>query len=559
MDHDQRQAAPSALEAPRAAVPARPLRVLLVEDSEDDAALVLRELGRAHYVVEWQRVDTPEAMRAALDGRTWDLILSDYHMPRFDALQAYAVLKERALDLPFIIVSGTVGEEVAVEAMRVGVQDYLLKGALTRLPVVVERELREAAHRSDHRTMQEHLLISDRMASVGTLAAGVAHEINNPLAAVLANLDFSLETLTDLMRDLQPASAVAHPSAAELALGTQLAEVEAPLRDAREAADRVRLIVRDLKIFSRSGDEERTGPVDLKRVLDSSSRMAWNEIRHRARLVKDYAEIPPALGNESRLGQVFLNLIVNAAQAIPEGKTDHNEIRLVTRQKGNTVVVEVHDSGAGIAPDVVPRIFDSFFTTKAAGVGTGLGLAICHRIVTEVGGTIEVQSKEGEGSVFRVTLPIAPASEEDEPTNRAWVTDSGPRRRGAILVVDDEPLMHRVVYRMLAPDHDLTSFASVREALECIRGGRSFDVILCDLLMPEMTGMDLHAELLRTAPRMAGRLVFMTGGAFTARAREYLDKVENPRIEKPFDAQHLRLLIQRMLLAGSPDGRPPSS
>jgi signal transduction histidine kinase len=515
--------------APPRLLMAKALNVLLVEDSEDDAAFVVRELRRSQYALHWERVETPEAMNDALDRRPWDVILSDYHMPRFSAPEAYKLVKNRGMDLPFIIVSGTVGEEVAVEAMRVGVHDYLLKGMLTRLVPAIERELREAGLRAEQRRMQEQLLIADRMASVGTLAAGVAHEINNPLAALIANLEFSMEELGRPDND-----------------ANRLAEVRAPLQDAREAADRVRMIVRDLKVFSRSGDEERCGPVDLRRVLESSLRMAWNEIRHRARLEKDFADIAPAWGNESRLGQVFLNLVINAAQALPDGRSDQNEIRVVTRQQGDRVVVEVRDTGAGIPPEVLPHIFDPFFTTKPAGVGTGLGLAICHRIVTNLGGSITVDSKVGKGTVFTVSLPITQEKGTTDPSLPVVNLERG--RRGKILVIDDEPMINVILRRMLGRDHDVTSASSVREAIERLANEDEHpDLVLCDLMMPEMTGMDLHAELSRTNPSLAQRIVFMTGGAFTPRAREFLDQVPNARVEKPFEVQSLRALLQQLL------------
>jgi signal transduction histidine kinase len=528
----------------------KPLSVLLVEDSEDDASFVLRELKRGDYELDWKRVETAEAMRAALDEKKWDVILSDYHMPRFSAPEAFRVVKERGLDLPFIIVSGTVGEEVAVGAMRVGVHDYILKGALTRLVPAIERELREAALRAEQRKMQEHLLISDRMASVGTLAAGVAHEINNPLSAVLANVDFSLEELAGLEQDLR-AFSVGPDGHDDVGLdlsafAPRLTEMKSTLRDAREAADRVRLIVRDLKVFSRSGDEDTSGPVELRRVVDSALRMAWNEIRHRARLIKDYGDIPPALGNEARLGQVFLNLVINAAHAIPEGRSDRNEIRIATKLEGDRVVVEIRDTGAGIAPDVLPRIFDPFFTTKAPGVGTGLGLAICHRIVSALGGTISVDSTVGTGTLIRVLLRIAEDAGLEAETAPSPAQRAG--RRGSILVIDDEPMVVGLVRRMLSRSHEVTAASTVNQALARLTAGDRYDVILCDLMMPEMSGIDLHAELLRAYPDEADRMVFMTGGAFTTGARAFLDRVGNPWVEKPFDAKNLCALIETLLV-----------
>jgi signal transduction histidine kinase len=518
-----------------------PLRLLMVEDSEDDASFVLRALRRGGYDVTFERVDTAEAMRSALEHDRWELVLSDYHMPRFNALEAFAVLKERPRDLPFIIVSGTVGEEVAVEAMRVGVHDYILKGALTRLVPAVERELREAAGRAERRKMQEELLISDRLASIGTLAAGVGHEINNPLAALLANLDFSLQDLDALEDDLR----ANETGLLAARVVTRLAAVTGPLREAREAADRVRRIARDLRLFSRAGDTEKNGPVDTQEVLESSVRMAWNEIRHRARLTRAYSPSPRSWGNESRLGQVFLNLIINAAQSLPEGRSDSNEIALAIAAVGASVEVRVSDTGAGIPADVLPRIFDPFFTTKPVGVGTGLGLAICRRIVTALGGTITVESSPGRGTTFRVTLPQAPEGTAVAVLPAPAAGDA-PSRRGRVLVIDDEPMICAVVRRLLSAEHEVVSACSVKEALTRLEG-EDFDVILCDLMMPEATGMDLHASLAASRPALARRIVFMTGGAFTPVARDFLDGIANARVEKPFDTATLKDLVASLV------------
>ena len=505
------------------------LRVLIVEDSDDDAQLLLHALRQGdYYEVVSRRVDTPGAMRAALADEKWDAIISDYSMPQFSGLAALALLKELKPDMPFIIVSGTIGEETAVEAMRSGANDYLMKGRLQRLIPVMERELREAANREERRHAEQSLLLTDRMASVGTLAAGVAHEINNPLSYVMANLDFATKYISER---------------AKLSQG-QFDDTLEVLREAREGAERIRLIVRDLKTFSRA-DTDRRGAVDIRRILDSSVNMVWNEIRHRARLVKDYAEIPPVEGNEPRLGQVFLNLLVNAAHAIPEGHAERNEIRLSTRLRdSSSVVVEVRDSGSGIPTDVIGRIFEPFFTTKPIGVGTGLGLSISHSIVTSLGGQLSVESDVGKGTVFRIVLPVAKAEVlETKPV--APVEGGG--RRGRILVVDDEPMVASALRRILAPEHEVVVLTNAREALNRVISGESFDLILCDLMMPELTGMELHAQLASRVPEQARRMVFLTGGAFTAGARAFLEEVPNHRVEKPFDGQSLRVLLRDLL------------
>jgi len=499
-----------------------------VEDSEDDAELLVRELRRGGHDPKWIRVDTREALESALDGDGWDAVFADYSMPRFSAPEAFAIIKRRGLDLPFIIVSGTVGEEAAVAAMKSGVHDYLLKDKLARLVPVVERELREAAVRAERRRIQEQLMISDRMASMGTLAAGVAHEINNPLASVMANLELAANSVADLT--------------GRIGRSEEIDAVEEELQDAREGAERIRNIIRDLKIFSRSG-EDRKGLVDVQRVLESTTRMAWNEIRHRARLVKNYTTVPLVEASEAQLGQLFLNLVVNAAQAIPEGDADNNEVRVTLgTDAAGMVLVEVADTGAGIPREVQDQLFRPFFTTKPIGVGTGLGLAICHQIIASLDGRIEFHSEMSRGTSFRVLLPPARLEARDapRPDNLAQLAA---RRRGRVLVVDDEPLITRTVQRALSKDHDILALSSAEDALAHITSGERFDVILCDLMMPQMTGMDLHTELLRIAQDQAARMIFLTGGAFTPRARAFIDETRNKLIEKPFDAIHLRAII----------------
>jgi len=392
---------------------------------------------------------------------------------------------------------------------------------------------------TERKRLQAQLMVSDRMASMGTLAAGVAHEINNPLAAVIANLDYVSENLAPKIIGRDPSKAAPKMSRAWL-----LDEIKGPLDDAREAADRVRLIVRDLKIFSRSPSDDRRGPVDVKVVMESSLRMAWNEIRHRARVVKLYGQVPPVEANEARLGQVFLNLIVNATQSLPEGQAERNEIRVNTRLSAGQVIVEVSDTGAGIPPENLGRIFDAFFTTKVAGAGTGLGLAICQRIVTDIGGALTVESQVGKGSCFTVTLPIARA-EEREAIPFVEVVRVG--RRGRILVVDDEEMVLRAVKRSLARDHEVTVVAAAREALALCVSGQRFDLILCDLMMPDMTGMELHKELSRVASEQANSMIFLTGGAFTESGRHFLTDPPREHIEKPFDASNLRAIVGRYL------------
>jgi PAS domain S-box-containing protein len=391
---------------------------------------------------------------------------------------------------------------------------------------------------TDRRRMENQLIFAGRMAAVGTLAAGVAHEINNPLAYIVANIDFVRQQITTY------ASRVNRQSSGSGDMGRSLDEAGEALAEARQGAERVRNIVRDLRVFAR-GDEDQSGPVALRRVLDSSINIAWNEIRHRARLVKDYGDPPMVESNESRLGQVFLNLLLNAAHAIPEGETERNEIRVSTRTDGRGyAVVEIRDTGVGIPAEIRDRIFDPFFTTKPAGEGTGLGLWICSGILSALGGEISVDSDKGKGSVFRVSLP--PVAMETPATIAARPPVDVGAPGGRLLIVDDEPMILGALRRSFSSDYHVTCVGDGRRALERIRAGERYDVILCDLMMPEITGMDLYAELGRLAPDQVERIVFVTGGAFTPRAREFLESIPNARVEKPIDFQNLKLLLRNL-------------
>jgi PAS domain S-box-containing protein len=391
---------------------------------------------------------------------------------------------------------------------------------------------------TDRHRMQAQLARAERLASVGLLAAGVAHEVNNPLSYVIGNLELISTGLA--------AGLGGRPEEALRAL-------EAMVRDARHGTERVRTIVRDLKSFSRVR-EQRAGALDIRAPLEAAIAMARNEIRHRARLELDLAPVPLVLGEEGRLAQVFLNLLVNAAHSIPEGEAEKNVIRVKTRTcSDGGAFIEVSDTGVGIDPAHLARIFDPFFTTKAQGVGTGLGLSICHGVVTDLGGRIEVESAPAHGTTFRVLLPRMPAtsatSESRSTSEAAAASRAG--SRPSVLVIDDEPLLLKMICSLLEPEHVVTCEGHADAALTRIRNGERFDAILCDLMMPQLTGMDLYDTLLEIAPRQAQAMVFVTGGAFTPRARAFLDRVPNATIDKPFDAATLTEGLRRLL-----DSRP---
>lgn len=239
---------------------------------------------------------------------------------------------------------------------------------------------------------QTKLLYTDRMAIVGQLAAGVGHEINTPLASVISHLGYVHKALGQV-REIQSEE--------------EWEDLRTVVAEARQSAERVKTIVKDLKSLAQA-DESSRGPVDLAAVVHTAVNMVSHQLRERARVVEDCATVPPVHGNPARLGQVFLNLILNAVQAIPKGNPEANEIRLVARvETPGQVVVEVSDTGQGIPEEYLGRIFDPFFTTKAVGEGAGLGLSVCHSIITGLQGSIRVESQVGRGTTFHITLPVA--------------------------------------------------------------------------------------------------------------------------------------------------------
>ncbi len=364
---------------------------------------------------------------------------------------------------------------------------------------------------TDRKRAEERLLISDRMASIGTLAAGVAHEINNPLTYVLSNLDL-------LERRL-------------IGEGSPLA---ARARDALEGADRIRAVVRDLSAFSHTG-EDQAAPLVVKAVLESSLRMAHNELRFRAQVTRDYGAVPYVYADPGRLGQVFLNLLVNAAQSIEAGNVADNEVTVATTTTDQGWArITIADTGCGIPEDVRERLFEPFVTTKPMGVGNGLGLYICRDVVESLGGRISIESRD-RGTAITVELP---------PAERAFEASASPRgprklpnRAARVLVVDDEPQILRLLEAIL-DGHHVTCAASGREAITQIAASE-FDVLLCDLLMPDLTGMDVFEHIAAERPALASRVVFMTGAAFTPRARELIERASNPVLHKPFDADQV--------------------
>lgn len=385
---------------------------------------------------------------------------------------------------------------------------------------------------TERRQIEAQLLQADRLAALGLLAGGMAHAINNPLSYVLLNLEHLERALPALAED---------PSG--------LPGVLARLTEACDGAARVAKVVRNMRAFSRVRDRVLT-PVDVREILAQTVSIVENEIKHRGSLIAHYEDVPPVMAGEGRLEQVFLNLLVHAAQSLPEDEAERGELRVSARlEPSGLVVVEISDNGPGTARHERPRSSGPPRVESEQQARDRLGLPIVSSVVSSMGGSLHVESRPGRGTTYRVELPAAARPDPTAATPPSSVRDAGePMRRARILVLDDDPGVSQGLKLMLGDEHEVLSAPSVEAALPLLLAEPlRFDVVLCDLMMPVRSGLDLFEELGTKRPDAVARVVFMTGGAYTPEAEEFLSKVPNPRLDKPFDLSAVRQLLRAMM------------
>ncbi len=485
---------------------------LLVESVPD--LIVIHERGRIVYANPAMQKAVGRPLDAMVESNVLDWVHPDEHAAVLPYLNGTAPMPPLELRM-----RSADGGWVTAEFLSIAIE---MSGRPVR--VAIGRDLTERTE------AKERLARAQRLAAIGTLAAGVAHELNNPLTFILSNV----EHVANAVRRLRGAPADADGWDESLHA----------LDDALEGAERMRMIVRDLRTMARA-DDASPDPADVRRLLEYAAHLAWNEVRQRARLIWDIGDVPPVRGSEGRLGQVFLNLIVNAAHAIPEGRPDTHVIRLsASRQLDGKVAISVTDTGAGIAPENLSRIFDPFFTTKPAGLGTGLGLWVCHNIVSAYGGMLDVSSEVGRGTTFRVILAAADPGEVT-PKARGEERRAGRARRRRLLVVDDEPLVAATVRRQLASDFVVDAASGTVDALARIASD-CYDAVVCDVVMEGPNGLQFLEALRRQVPELADRVLFVTGGAAPGCA-DLLAASGVRWIPKPFDGRQLRQALRELL------------
>ena len=398
------------------------------------------------------------------------------------------------------------------------------------------------------RELERRLFQADKLATIGQIAASVAHDINNPLAYMHANLArlvdhieptrhalLARQALLEGDGDVDGAQAVADAHA-------ELAEL---VEDTFEGCRRIRDIMRELHDFSRvdGGGKVR---IDVNKAIETALRIVKNLVKHRAKLTLDLApDLPAVNGNFGRLSQVLINLLSNAAQSFAAKDASRNEVVVCTRAADDLVHIEIRDNGAGIAPEALPHIFEPFFTTRREDGGTGLGLAIARENTELLGGTLTVESELDGGTRFMVALPARRASQPSRPSG-VPSSERRPGRDRKILVIDDEPALLRSLRRVLGRAYQVTLTVSPKEALELV-AQQAFDAVVCDVMIPEMDGLTFFAELRRLQPALAGRVVFMTGGTFSPKETAELRGIGRPVLRKPVDADVLLRAVAEMM------------
>lgn len=391
---------------------------------------------------------------------------------------------------------------------------------------------------SERMQLEKRLGVAERLVSVGAMAAGTAVEIDSPLTYVISNMSAATDRIESIRARIGERS-----DDERSAVERELSELGEILREASEGAERVRGIVHELHRFAGARSRSAT-LVDLPNVLDLAVKAIDSMAAPRARIRREYGTTPFVQANEGELTQLFTNLLSNAVDSIEGGAPEKNSVRIVTfTDDVGSAVVEVRDTGHGVSPQQLAHVFDRKFTTRPFGEDHGLGLSICRGIVQSLRGEITMDSTLGEGTCVRVILPPTRPAEKARATLRGGATTAA-TRRGRILIVDDEPAVARSTARVLTRDHDVFVENEGARALERLLSDQHFDVILCDLAMPGISGADLYETISSTRPELATRFVFLTGGAFSREARAFLDGVPNVSLQKPFSIDSLRKILR---------------
>lgn len=385
---------------------------------------------------------------------------------------------------------------------------------------------------TERNRLRKQAVLADKLATVGTLTAGIIHEVNNPLTYVLGNLEYINEQI----------SAANDESTYKKTIFELKDIIDVSIKGIQEISS----IIKELKGYTRLEQKELSA-VNVHEAIQFAINMAYPQFHEVTQLKTDFADnIPLLFLDNHSLQQVFLNLIVNAAQAMELNQRDNNCIIIKTRLEDDRIRIDISDTGKGMTAEVISKIFEPFYTTKSAGAGTGLGLSICSDIINSIGGEIYVESTLGVGSAFSIYLPIQLKITAADEVNKP-VLQQAPRKK--IIVIDDEPTLLIIMKRVLEKHHEVMSYNS-RAALEfLVKNSDDVDAIVTDLNMPDVNGIDLYNYVAANIPRLKDRMIFVTGGTYTPAVKEFLASVDNICLTKPFTSEQLRQAINRVFSA----------
>src|ERR1017187_7431449 len=514
-----------------------PLRVLFVDDSEQDVFLLLRELRKGGFEPHYKRVDDAASLRTVLQGEDWQIVISDFHMPNFDGLMALQIFKEAGRDIPFILVSAIVGEETAVLAMKQGAHDYIMKRNLARLVPVVQRELREAEMRCQQRRTQlalqqreEQLRQSQKMEAIGRLAAGTAHDFKIVLTVILGQSQL-------LLREKE-----------------FTASQRGKLEQIQNAADRAQSLIVGLLAFSRK-QVLNPQPLNLSTTVSAMKPMLEPLLGNSIQFVI----LPqPDLGlcevDTNSIEKVIINLVINARDAMPNGGTvtvgtanltvkQEDAVNHVGLALGDYILLTVTDSGTGMTEETRQHLFEPFFTTKEAGKGTGLGLSTCYGTIHQSGGHIVVHSELGKGSSFGVSLPRLRSNAVNQSTDAdpSWGT-------GTVLLAEDEPVVRGLMASGLrAMGCTVLEAGNGEQALRILEQsrGQGFDLLLTDIVMPVMGGRELAYKFGSLFPM--AKILFCSAYPEKLGIRNGMFDKQIPFLQKPVTTNALKLKVREVM------------
>lgn len=509
-----------------------PLRLLMVEDSEDDSLLIVRELRRADYDVTYERVDTRASMSTAVNRQSWDLIICDHSMPNFSGIEALKMLRATGSTAPFIFVSGTIGEETAVNALKMGAQDYVMKTNLARLLPAVRRELQEVIDREERKKLETQVQQLQKFEAIGRLAGGIAHDFNNALRVIIGWAQLGLDAASD-------------------------AGSKEKFRTIHDQAQRAAGLTSQLLAFARR-QVLRPRKLDLNHLVAQTINLLRSVIGAGIEvnliLAKD---LYITQADPTQVEQVIMNLCLNARDAMPHGgrlivETENHEVTNETAKvhshakPGSYVLLTISDTGIGMDKATSDHVFEPFFTTKEPGKGTGLGLATVYGIVKQHNGFLDVYSEPGRGTSFRVYLPSSSGIPEVGAGSTSDVVVAGTE---TILIAEDHPALREIAHQVLSSaGYHVLLAKDGEEAVQLVKqdpGG--IDLLLVDIAMPRLSGAEAYRQICSLKPGLP--VIFSTG--FTAESASLTSEIKQGAVflQKPYTpktlAQTVRLTLDR--------------